>query len=92
MEITDIKCRRLSKHLFQTMRKHGGCNKALRNDKLTKKAISSIITRNKKHSSKQVVSMVHIIGNTLLQLLILKACVTFLFRQGKKVYKMLWYV
>ena len=34
VEITDIKCRLLSKHLFQGTQEHGGFTKPLGNDKL----------------------------------------------------------
>ena len=47
------------------------------------------ITRNKKHSSKQVV---FILGKTFLQLLLLKVYETFLFRESKKVGSILWFV
>ena len=58
MEITDIKYRLLSKHLFQRR----GCTKPLGNDKFVSKIIFPSYNMDQKHSSKQVVSTVHTLG------------------------------
>ena len=54
--------------------------------------MASVITLNKKHSSKQVVLMNYTLGKNFLQLLLLKVCETFLFRQSNNVYSILWSV
>ena len=61
MEITDIKCGLLSKHLFQRTQQHGGCYKIYVTISLYKTQCFQAITWNKKHSSKKVLSMVHIL-------------------------------
>ena len=52
---------------------------------LYKKECLPVITLNKKHSSKQVVSMIYTLGKNFLQLLLFKVCEMFLFRQSKEV-------
>ena len=47
----------LSKHLFQRTQQHGGRKKPPGNDEFASKIIYSSITWNKKHSSKQVVTI-----------------------------------
>ena len=49
-------------------------------------------TRNKKHSSKQVVSMIYTLGKDLLAAAFFKVCETFLFRESKKDGSILWSV
>ena len=81
VEITIIKCGLLSKHLLQCTQQNGGCTKPLGNDKFVflKKILCPVITQNKKHSSKQVVSMIDTLGKDFLQIL-----KTLLLRQNKK--------
>ena len=50
---------------------------------LYKKECLPVITQNKKHSSKQVVSMIYTLGKDVLQLLLFKVSETFLLRQSK---------
>ena len=59
---------------------------------LYKKECLPVITWNKKHSSKQVVSILGYLGKTFLHLPLLKVYETFLFRQSKKVGGILWSV
>ena len=62
VEMKDIKCGLLSKHLFQRTQQHAGYTKPLDNNKFEKKILFPVITRNKKHSSKQVVWMINTLG------------------------------
>ena len=62
MKITDIKCGLLPKHLFQRTQQHGGCIKPVGNNKFVQKILFPVITWNKKHSLKQVVSMISTLG------------------------------
>ena len=59
---TNIKCGLPSKYLFQKTQQHGGCTKLLGNDKFAWKKLFPVITRNKKQSSKQVVSVMNTLG------------------------------
>ena len=59
---------------------------------LYKKECLPVITRNKKHSLKQVVSMIYILGKDFLELLLFKVCEMFIFRQSKEVGSILWSV
>ena len=52
---------------------------------LYKKECLPVITRNTKHSSKQVVSMIHTLGKDLFAAVLFKVCEMFLFRQNKEV-------
>ena len=78
----------LSKHLFQRTQ-HGGFTNLWVTINLYKKC-RLVITWHKKHSSKQVISMIYTFGKDFLQLLLLKVCETFPFRQSNKVYSILW--
>ena len=58
----NIKDGPFSKYLFQRVQQHGGYTKLLGNESLYKKECLPVITWNKKHSSKQVVSMIYTLG------------------------------
>ena len=62
MEIMDINCGLLSKLLFLRTQQHDGCTKPLGKDKFLQKWCLPVITWNKKHSSKQVASMINTLG------------------------------
>ena len=59
---------------------------------LDKKECLPVITWNKKHSSKQVVSIIYTIEKGFFATATFKVCQTFLFRQSKKVGSILWSV
>ena len=63
----------LSKYLLERKRQYGGCK------------YHTTITWNKKHLSKQATSITYTWRKTFLQLLLLKVCELFRFRQIKKV-------
>ena len=65
VEITDIKWKNISKHLLQRTQQFGGCTKPLGNNKLVQKILFPVITWNEIHSSKQVISMINILGKDL---------------------------
>ena len=58
----NIKYGLFSKYLFQRAQQHGGYTKLYVTISLYKKECLPVITRNKKHSSKQVVSMIYTLG------------------------------
>ena len=79
------------KHLFQRTQQYGGFTNLWTTINLYKKQFVPVITWNKKHSLKQVgINDIHTWERLFLQLLLLKFCETFLFRQSNKVYNILW--
>ena len=62
VEIMNIKFGLFSKYLFQRAQQHGGTRNFWIMISLYKKECLPVITRNKKHSSKQVVSMIYTLG------------------------------
>ena len=59
---------------------------------LYKKECLTVITRNKNHSLKQIISMIYIHRKDFLELLLFKVCEMFIFRQSKEVGSILWSV
>ena len=62
MEITDTKCGLLLKHLLHRTQQHGGCTKPLADDIFVYKQCLPVILWNKKHSLKEVVSLIYTLG------------------------------
>ena len=88
VEKMDINCGLLSKHLFQRTQNGGFANLWVTINLYEKCLL--VITWHKNYSSKQVISMIYTFGKDFLQLLLLKVCETFLFKQSNKVYSILW--
>ena len=80
----NIKYRLLSKHLFQRKRTTWQLKKYHWNNKLLEKITSSSYYMEQKHSSKQDASTTYTQEKKFLQLLLLKFCESFRFRQIKK--------
>ena len=59
VEITDIKCELVSKHLPQKAQQHGNWTKPVVTLYLYKKECLLVVTWNKKHLSKQVLSIIY---------------------------------
>ena len=81
----NVKYGPLSKHFFQRTQQHGGWKSLRDNDKLFKTQCLSVITQNKKHSSKQVIAITYTLGKRFVAAIIFEGLsVAFLRREYKK--------
>ena len=89
LEITDIKCGLSQNTCF----KDGGSSKLLVNNTFAQEILFTVITWNKKHSSKQLISMINTLGSGFFAaLLLLKVCKMLLEKQNKNDCSILWSV